>query len=1011
MDSNALSIVTFNMHGFNQGHSTLDHLSSISELNVDIILLQEHWLTPDNLHKIKHFSSRYTAFGISAMENDVSHGVLRGRPRGGVCSLIKSNYASAVTFNACTERYVVVCIGQLLVINVYFPTISSDRDLCTVQSMFAELDTIMERFPNHKKVFGGDFNVNLDLISDNNNIFYHFLFKFNVASCSRFINSNLQFTYCHDSLQHYSYIDFICISNDICMDLLEFKVLDLPFNLSDHYPVYVRLSIDHIDITGGNVNSSRPTQSSGQCFQSRLRWDHANMLPLYYDCTRELLTPVFNKLTTEYNGWMSSIKESEYMSYGYNEACDYTDSAPFNHLHNKPPDRRIPPQCHNKDSIECTIKLIEDMYERVVCSLNEAASYFIPSAKSNYFKYWWTQEMSDLKFKSCSTHSNWINAGKPKHGPIYDEKRIAKATYKKAIKDNQKFELESVSNDLHDALVNKSSCEFWKSWKNKFGNKNKPPSTIEGLHDSEAIADSFAMYFSSVCNADPCVDNELFADKFYSRLSTYRSSEDNDLCIDIEMIDRIVRKLIKGKAAGFDCLTVEHIQFSHPMIISILSMLFNLFLKFEFTPKAFGRGIIIPIPKKDTKSNFDKLSDYRGITVSPVISKIFELCILDNINDSLTTSDLQYGFKSGLSCSHAIYTVRSTVNYFNAYGSTVNLCSLDVTKAFDRVNHHVLFLKLMERCLPRNLVILLSKWYSISTAIVRWNMCISKTVKILAGVRQGGVLSPLFFSIFVDDIFAKLKSAGFGCQIRHEFFNAIMYADDLLLLANSLSDLQAMINICVHEFSAIGLSINTTKSACMRIGPRFKAPVANVFVGNLVIPWKSEIKFLGVNLLAASTVKCNLQVVRQKYFRALNAVFGKIGTRSSVSVTLSLISSFCVPLLTYGIEAFSVSQSMYNVLESAYSAAFSKIFWSFDKNVIAQCQVHCTTSPLCNIIDIKRLKFLYGISKLKRGPLKSLFLTEGVNEFHNLLSKHSLTTDSVNSWKHCLWSNFCKSVE
>ena len=77
--------------------------------------------------------------------------------------------------------------------------------------------------------------------------------------------------------------------------------------------------------------------------------------------------------------------------------------------------------------------------------------------------------------------------------------------------------------------------------------------------------------------------------------------------------------------------------------------------------------------------------DFRGIAISPVISKVFEHCVLDKFGHFLSTADNPFGFKKGLGCNHAIYTVCSVVQHFNndADGSTVNLCALDLTKAFN----------------------------------------------------------------------------------------------------------------------------------------------------------------------------------------------------------------------------------------------------------------------------------------------------------------------------------------
>ena len=83
---------------------------------------------------------------------------------------------------------------------------------------------------------------------------------------------------------------------------------------------------------------------------------------------------------------------------------------------------------------------------------------------------------------------------------------------------------------------------------------------------------------------------------------------------------------------------------------------------------------------------------------------------------------------------------------------------------------------------------------------MKWHSCLSRPVKLSAGVRQGGVLSPFLFAVFVDKILYKLQKNGLGCYINHCCFNAAMYADDLLLMAISVSDLKRMIDLRVLEF-------------------------------------------------------------------------------------------------------------------------------------------------------------------------------------------------------------------
>ena len=88
--------------------------------------------------------------------------------------------------------------------------------------------------------------------------------------------------------------------------------------------------------------------------------------------------------------------------------------------------------------------------------------------------------------------------------------------------------------------------------------------------------------------------------------------------------------------------------------------------------------------------------------------------------DNLKFSDLQFGFKPKVGCATAIYTLRSIVNYFTSNGSTLTLCALDISKAFDKVDHYALYMKLIQRKVPICFINLLVSWYEKCTATVRW---------------------------------------------------------------------------------------------------------------------------------------------------------------------------------------------------------------------------------------------------------------------------------------------------
>ena len=99
---------------------------------------------------------------------------------------------------------------------------------------------------------------------------------------------------------------------------------------------------------------------------------------------------------------------------------------------------------------------------------------------------------------------------------------------------------------------------------------------------------------------------------------------------------------------------------------------------------AFCKGITIPILNNENTCGVQSIDSCRGITLSPTVSKFFENCILELFTKYFETSDNQFGFKSKLRCHHAIYTLRSIVDHYVINESTVKLCFLDISKAFDK---------------------------------------------------------------------------------------------------------------------------------------------------------------------------------------------------------------------------------------------------------------------------------------------------------------------------------------
>jgi len=280
------------------------------------------------------------------------------------------------------------------------------------------------------------------------------------------------------------------------------------------------------------------------------------------------------------------------------------------------------------------------------------------------------------------------------------------------------------------------------------------------------------------------------------------------------------------------------------------------------------------------------------VSISPVISKVLEHCILDRYEFLFETCDNQFGFKKRLGCRDAVYTFRCVVDYYVSCGSTVNVGALDLSKAFDKMNHHGLFIKLMERRIPDNLLRFLENWFSLGVTCVKWESFMSDFFVLSSSIRQGGVLSPYLFVVYIDSVIMKVAASNVGCHIKWICINILIYADDILLLAPSISALKELIHVCQNELEWLDMTINVKKSVCMRIGARCEVDCVNIVTNNgHELQWAKSIRYLGAYIVAAKVFTCSLDNDKRSFYRAFNLLFGKIGRIASEDVTVQLLKT------------------------------------------------------------------------------------------------------------------------
>ena len=254
-------------------------------------------------------------------------------------------------------------------------------------------------------------------------------------------------------------------------------------------------------------------------------------------------------------------------------------------------------------------------------------------------------------------------------------------------------------------------------------------------------------------------------------------------------------------------------------LVTHMTTLFNQIVEQEYIPLIFQHGLIIPIPKSYNKDPSDP-SNYHGITLLSVIAKIFKKVILLCLQTAGIPNQvhpLQGGFKPGVSCIHTAFIFQEAIQQLREQKQKAHVALLDVQKPFDTVWHNGLFYKLYHYGIQDNIWCILRKWYDSSSCTVLWDGEQSRPFNINQGVKQGAILSPLLYNLFVNEL-VTLEQSGLGVKIGSVYCGAPMYADDLALIASSAEELQAMLDIISKYTTKWRYRINPLKSKVLLFG-------------------------------------------------------------------------------------------------------------------------------------------------------------------------------------------------
>ena len=332
--------------------------------------------------------------------------------------------------------------------------------------------------------------------------------------------------------------------------------------------------------------------------------------------------------------------------------------------------------------------------------------------------------------------------------------------------------------------------------------------------------------------------------------------------------------------------------------------------------------VLVPIIK-DKSGKINSKDNYRPIAIASTLSKLLEILLLERLSNFMLTSSHQFGFKAKHSTDACIYVLKEAVDFYAAQQSSVYLCFLDASKAFDRVNHHVLFDKLIKRGVPGYLVRILSYWYSNQKMSIRWGSIMSEAFNVSNGVRQGGILSPYLFNIYMDDLSYKLKKKYAGCKIANMIINHLFYADDLVLMCPSQRGLQELLNICEKYATENDIIFNTKKTVVLvRRSKLLKNALVQPFMlcGEKLME-VNEVKYLGHYITADGKDEKDMNRACRQLYAQGNSLIRKFHMCTE-KVKVKLFVTYCSQFYCAQIWFFNNYDKFYKKLMVAYNNVF-----------------------------------------------------------------------------------------
>ena len=397
----------------------------------------------------------------------------------------------------------------------------------------------------------------------------------------------------------------------------------------------------------------------------------------------------------------------------------------------------------------------------------------------------------------------------------------------------------------------------------------------KGLTDGKEIANGFCDFY---CKVGPDL-----AAKIYERDGTYLEYMGERVAETLYWrpttsleVEELLKGLDQGKATGWDEVSPRVVKQVVAELAGPLSQLYNGCMREGRYPKCFKLARVVPVFKVEDPTQF---SNYRPVSVLPVLSQVFERVLKRRLVDFLEKQKViissQYGFRSGHSTSMAIFHMVEKVRAAWTEKKVSLGVFIDLKKAFDTVDHEILAKKLEHYGVRGQTLTLIRSYLADRMQYVSYGGFESDRGEVICGVPQGSVLGPLFFLLYVNDMVAACRE-----------LDLVLFADDTSIFAKAgdATELFGKVNRGLVElskwFRCNKLTLNLKKTEYVYFGGQGRriVPQGGLNIGGEAIRRVEGARFLGVWVDEGLKWSEHIEKVRSK----VSQLVGILGRASAI---------------------------------------------------------------------------------------------------------------------------------